>query len=373
MPQRSTGGPCTGWTTARAQASPRVVPTPPVDTCLILARGRLRNAGRTIAPYTSRTYFDGPTGGPRQTIRKVVAAGLFLSCGRRPTPPGRCAVWPPGPGGSHRRAPTATFRPRTPWWRPSTWICSATLPLHVDVNETTKSRVSATMHDMALVAPTNPRCNVEIGKHLSHRDLLDHHHAVIYAVGSSTSRDLGISGEDLPGSHPASDFDGWYNGHPDHAGAPVRSDRPAGGHHRKRQRRPRRRADAVDGPPGRAARHRHRRACAGGVVAQLDRGGGDPRPPGPRNAAFSVGEFLALGHLANVDVVIDDPPGLDAELAPDPGDDIETATKLEIAREYARRVPRPGNKRIAFRFHHTPRPLSRAPMPSRVCGSTAPR
>ena len=26
---------------------------------------------------------------------------------------------------------------------------------------------------------------------------------------------LGIPGEELPGSHPATDFVGWYNGHPD--------------------------------------------------------------------------------------------------------------------------------------------------------------
>ena len=41
---------------------------------------------------------------------------------------------------------------------------------------------------------------------------------MIYAVGATRTRDLGIPGEDLPGSHAASDFVGWYNGHPDHAG-----------------------------------------------------------------------------------------------------------------------------------------------------------
>ncbi|KXF53836.1 ferredoxin [Rhodococcus sp. SC4] len=59
--------------------------------------------------------------------------------------------------------------------------------------------------------------NVEIGKHLTHEELLTHFHAVIYAVGAHHDRRLGISGEDLPGSHPASDFVSWYNGHPDGA------------------------------------------------------------------------------------------------------------------------------------------------------------
>ncbi|QNG20527.1 FAD-dependent oxidoreductase [Rhodococcus triatomae] len=59
--------------------------------------------------------------------------------------------------------------------------------------------------------------NVEIGKHLTHDELLAHHHAVIYAVGASSDRKLGIDGEDLPGSTSATNFVAWYNGHPDHA------------------------------------------------------------------------------------------------------------------------------------------------------------
>ncbi|KOS56713.1 FAD-dependent oxidoreductase [Rhodococcus rhodochrous] len=57
---------------------------------------------------------------------------------------------------------------------------------------------------------------VEIGKDLSHDELLQHHHAVIYAHGASADRRLGIPGEDLQGSHAASEFVAWYNGHPDY-------------------------------------------------------------------------------------------------------------------------------------------------------------
>ena len=59
--------------------------------------------------------------------------------------------------------------------------------------------------------------NVDIGTHLRHEELLAHHHAVVYAVGASTDRRLGVRGEELPGSHSATDFVAWYNGHPDSA------------------------------------------------------------------------------------------------------------------------------------------------------------
>ncbi len=57
--------------------------------------------------------------------------------------------------------------------------------------------------------------NVEIGRDLSHYDLVRHYHAVIYAVGAQTDKRMGIPGEDLPGSWPATEFVAWYNGHPD--------------------------------------------------------------------------------------------------------------------------------------------------------------
>ena len=59
--------------------------------------------------------------------------------------------------------------------------------------------------------------NVEVGTDVSHDELLDAYHAVIYAVGTPGDRRLGIDGEDLPGSHAATEFVAWYNGHPDYA------------------------------------------------------------------------------------------------------------------------------------------------------------
>jgi ferredoxin--NADP+ reductase len=59
--------------------------------------------------------------------------------------------------------------------------------------------------------------NIEIGTDLSHEELAAHHHAVLYAIGSPTDRRLGIPGEELSGSHAATEFVAWYNGHPDYA------------------------------------------------------------------------------------------------------------------------------------------------------------
>jgi ferredoxin/flavodoxin---NADP+ reductase len=59
--------------------------------------------------------------------------------------------------------------------------------------------------------------NVEVGVDVSHEQLAAAYDAVLYAVGTATDRKLGIEGEDLPGSHAATEFVAWYNGHPDYA------------------------------------------------------------------------------------------------------------------------------------------------------------
>jgi ferredoxin/flavodoxin---NADP+ reductase len=57
--------------------------------------------------------------------------------------------------------------------------------------------------------------NVEFGKDLLLEDVKNHYDAIIFANGAQSDRNLNIPGEDLPGSHPATDFVDWYNGHPD--------------------------------------------------------------------------------------------------------------------------------------------------------------
>ncbi|GAS86582.1 4Fe-4S binding protein [Mycolicibacterium brisbanense] len=63
--------------------------------------------------------------------------------------------------------------------------------------------------------------NVEVGKHLTHAELLEHHHAVLYAVGAPNDRRLDIEGMDRPGTGTATEMVAWINGHPEFTDLPV--------------------------------------------------------------------------------------------------------------------------------------------------------
>lgn len=58
--------------------------------------------------------------------------------------------------------------------------------------------------------------NVTFGEDLLLDEVLRHYHQVVFSTGAESDRRLGISGEDLAGSDPATIFVGWYNGHPDY-------------------------------------------------------------------------------------------------------------------------------------------------------------
>ena len=58
--------------------------------------------------------------------------------------------------------------------------------------------------------------HVEFGRDLTLEEARRHYDAVLFAVGAKSDRRMGIPGEDLKGSEPATAFVGWYNGHPDY-------------------------------------------------------------------------------------------------------------------------------------------------------------
>jgi ferredoxin/flavodoxin---NADP+ reductase len=58
--------------------------------------------------------------------------------------------------------------------------------------------------------------NVTVGRDVTVEELLAHYHAVLLAYGAETDRRLGVPGEDLAGSHTATEFVAWYNGHPEY-------------------------------------------------------------------------------------------------------------------------------------------------------------
>jgi len=58
--------------------------------------------------------------------------------------------------------------------------------------------------------------NVEVGRHVTVAELRRHYHQICFTTGAQTDRRMGIPGEDLAGSHAATEFVAWYNGHPDY-------------------------------------------------------------------------------------------------------------------------------------------------------------
>ncbi|MET9708307.1 FAD-dependent oxidoreductase [Streptomyces griseus] len=56
---------------------------------------------------------------------------------------------------------------------------------------------------------------IEVGRDVTAQELAAHHDAVVYAVGASTDRRLGIPGEEGPGCLSATSFVAWYNAHPE--------------------------------------------------------------------------------------------------------------------------------------------------------------
>lgn len=57
--------------------------------------------------------------------------------------------------------------------------------------------------------------NVDVGRHVTLDDLRRHYHQICFTTGAQTDRHMGIPGEDLANSHPATEFVAWYNGHPE--------------------------------------------------------------------------------------------------------------------------------------------------------------
>ena len=201
--------------------------------------------------------------------------------------------------------------------------------------------------------------NVTFGEHVSREELLRHYHAIVYATGSPSDRPLGIPGEELPGSHAATEFVGWYNGHPDHTHLEVdllRAERAVvigNGN------------VAIDvarmlvlAPeelaPTDTADHALEVLAASRVkeVVVLGR-------RGPAQAAFTNPELLELGELSEADVIVDSEE-LERGLAVHDERAEQDATarrNVEILREYAAREPKGHPKRVVLRFLLSPTAL----------------
>ena len=197
--------------------------------------------------------------------------------------------------------------------------------------------------------------NVKIGHDLEIDELERLYHAVVYTVGCETDRRLGIPGEDLPGSHAATAFVGWYNAHPDYADEEfdLSGDRAVvigNGNVAMDVARmlalteeELRGTDTADHAIGELAKSKIQE------IVVLGR-------RGPAQAAFTNPEIKELGEMIDADVIVD--PG-DVELDPASQEFIETADKtsrvnVEILRDFSQRAPAGKRKRIVLRFLASP-------------------
>ena len=198
--------------------------------------------------------------------------------------------------------------------------------------------------------------NVELGVHVGRGELLAHYHAIVYATGSPADRPLGIPGEELAGSWAATDFVGWYNGHPDHPDlefdlACERAVVIGNGN------------VALDVARMLVLSHEElaRTDIADHALYALEHSGVREvvvlGRRGPAQAAFTNPELLELGVLTGADVVVD-PAELERALAvPDPGIDKIAEGNVRILRELAARPPRGEARRVVLRFMVSPTEL----------------
>jgi ferredoxin/flavodoxin---NADP+ reductase len=195
--------------------------------------------------------------------------------------------------------------------------------------------------------------NVELGRDITRDELTERYHAIVYATGSPGDRPLGIPGEELPGSHPATDFVGWYNGHPDYPDhdfdlSAERAVVIGNGN------------VALDVARMLTLTHEELAVTdiADHALRALD--ASEVREivvvgrRGPAQAAFTNPELLELGELADADVIVD-PEELERALAVvDPNMDPTSERNVSVLRDYARRTPAGKSKRVILRFLLSP-------------------
>lgn len=196
--------------------------------------------------------------------------------------------------------------------------------------------------------------NVEVGRAVSHAELVSLYDAVVYAFGAETDRRMGIPGEDLTGSWPATAFVAWYNGHPDFQDVPF----DLSG-----------RRVVVVGNGNVAVDVARMLALTADELAPTDTtdaaiaaivGCGLEEilvlgRRGPVQAAFTNPELVELTELAGADLVVD-PADLELDPASEAAlaDDKMAQRNLDVLREVAAAVPAGRPRRISLRFHTSP-------------------
>ena len=198
--------------------------------------------------------------------------------------------------------------------------------------------------------------NVEIGRHVTVADLRQWYDQVAFTTGAQTDRRMGIPGEDLGGSHTATEFVAWYNGHPDYHDrvfdlsaervAVVGVGNVAVDVARILCRTPEE-LETTDIADHALAALRQSRVRE---VVMLGR-------RGPAQAAFTNAEVKELGELPAADIrVVPAEVTLDplSRAAIDGEEDSATRKKIEILEGFARRSPSGRMRRLTIRFLVSP-------------------
>jgi ferredoxin--NADP+ reductase len=196
--------------------------------------------------------------------------------------------------------------------------------------------------------------NVEVGRDLHQSDLARLYDAVIYAVGAQTDKRLGIQGEDLPGSWPATELVAWYNGHPDFQELEFDLDVERAvvvGNGNVAVDVARMLALTPDELAPTDATNQAIAAigsCKLKEIVMLGR-------RGPAQAAFTTPELQELGELAGADVLVD-PGELELDDASEAAlaGDTNARRNVDVLRQFAGRVPTGKPRAIRLRFLVSP-------------------
>jgi ferredoxin--NADP+ reductase len=195
--------------------------------------------------------------------------------------------------------------------------------------------------------------NVELGRDIDRDDLLEHYHAIIYATGAPGDRPLRIPGEELPGSFAATDFVGWYNGHPDHRDlnfdlscerAVVIGNGNVALDVARMLTLSHTELSVTDTADHALDGLRHSSIAEVVVVGRR----------GPAQAAFTNPELLELGVMEGVDVIVEEEELERALAIHDENMDPTAERNVKVLREYAARQPEGRARRIVLRFLLSP-------------------
>lgn len=198
--------------------------------------------------------------------------------------------------------------------------------------------------------------NVRFGSDVTIDDLRQYYHQIVYATGAQTDRNLNIPGEDLKGSHAATEFVAWYNGHPEYQSyefdlsveraAVIGVGNVAVDVCRILCRDPDRLAEtdiadyALDALRKSNIKEVH-------MIGRR----------GPAQGAFTNPELKELGELEGAEAyVYPDEAELD-ELSKqwlEENDDRTVRRKVEIIQEFARKQPDPDDRKLIIRFLRSP-------------------